>query len=555
MNNRTNHEVELPGGMTEAELQATIYFAVGVTSESGYDAYKLMVAGDRASTPLLEAADNSGYSIGTIQTDLGQHYQPRIPNGENVPRDLLSAYQGWAGINHPDWVITDPSVLQQTLDDLGRDGRTIKNRDHGRPLDASIKSKLDAFLTSSDGITWTHNRDIAQVAKIMNNAIPALQRSDVYLNSGKDDQIRLAAMVAKAYNQNERLCTNLLDGLRNNRYNNVDEVKAAVDGLNPRRSGAQDYLETGRDRALLGAEVVVALHNSRPENPLHTAWQNLIANPLVNPTRLDQDAGSPHLGAEYATVKTLFIHYDVARGFVEALDRGGTYQYGAVDKANPSHFKGVGFYASGNDFAAWNRDGNGHSLTGGVWSSLEREDLIRVANPDNTIDLNIIRDGIQTRLLHVDRHAPPLRADRRRSFNDSHDTLALPAPQPVAIDALLGNDPRNPEHRDHAFFELLQRNLPPGTSDEMVAHVLLEAKIGKVRGVGDVEQIMVHNDRVFVMSKTPGFRAAVDLAQAPPPMQDTVQRSDALDAERMQRQQWLAQEQQLSRNPSMSRSL
>ncbi|WP_434990688.1 hypothetical protein [Xanthomonas melonis] len=57
--------------MTDQELRATLYFAVGVTSESGYAAYRLEVAGDNLRTPLLEPADNSGYTIGTIQTDLG----------------------------------------------------------------------------------------------------------------------------------------------------------------------------------------------------------------------------------------------------------------------------------------------------------------------------------------------------------------------------------------------------------------------------------------------------------------------------------------------------
>ena len=45
--------------LSDAELRAAIYFAVGVTSESGNRAYRLVVAGDRASTPRLEPADNS----------------------------------------------------------------------------------------------------------------------------------------------------------------------------------------------------------------------------------------------------------------------------------------------------------------------------------------------------------------------------------------------------------------------------------------------------------------------------------------------------------------
>jgi hypothetical protein len=78
--------------LTDQELRATLYFAVGVTSESGYSAFRLVVAGDNPRTPAIEPADNSGYTIGTIQTDLGQHYQPGLAGGENVPRDLVEAY-------------------------------------------------------------------------------------------------------------------------------------------------------------------------------------------------------------------------------------------------------------------------------------------------------------------------------------------------------------------------------------------------------------------------------------------------------------------------------
>ena len=133
-------------------MRATIYFAVGVTSESGNKAYMLAVAGDRTSTPLLEPADNSGYSIGTIQTDLGQHYQPSNPRGENVPRDLVNAYQDWARLDQPTWVLNDED-FSQTVSDLGRNGRQIRN-EGGRALDATVKSHLDTFLASEQGITW-----------------------------------------------------------------------------------------------------------------------------------------------------------------------------------------------------------------------------------------------------------------------------------------------------------------------------------------------------------------------------------------------------------------
>ncbi|MBB3807873.1 hypothetical protein FHR51_004074 [Xanthomonas arboricola] len=140
--------------LTDQELRATLYFAVGVSSESGYAAYQLEVAGDNISTPLLESADNSGYTIGTIQTDLGQHYQPNMPNGENVPRDLVNAYQQWAQGQQQDLVLSQQQV-DQTIADLGRNGRAIRV-DAGRPLDAEVRSKLDTFLSSNEGISWVH---------------------------------------------------------------------------------------------------------------------------------------------------------------------------------------------------------------------------------------------------------------------------------------------------------------------------------------------------------------------------------------------------------------
>ncbi|HZF98078.1 MAG TPA: hypothetical protein VEY92_07515, partial [Pseudoxanthomonas sp.] len=248
--------------LSDAELRAAIYFAVGVTSESGNKAYRLVVAGDRPSTPRLEPADNSGYSIGTIQTDLGQHYQPNNPEGENVPRDLVNAYQAWARRERPRSVLTEQEV-ERTVADLGRNGNQIRAQ-NGRPLDGKIKSNIDAFLASDAGITWVHDWDVEQVGKLMREVVPALRQSDVYRNASLDDQVRLAAMVTKAYNQNENLAGPLLERLRNNRYESLSDVNSAIDGLS-RPTG--DYFESGRDRALQGADVVNALRNANPASP------------------------------------------------------------------------------------------------------------------------------------------------------------------------------------------------------------------------------------------------------------------------------------------------
>lgn len=83
---------------------------------------------------------------------------------------------------------------------------------------------------------------------------------------------------------------------------------------------------------------------------------------------------------------------------------------------------------------------------------------------------------------------------------------------------------------------------------------MLQAKIGGVRNADELDKVIVQDGRAFVMGTTPGFRTAVDLSQIPPPMQETTQRSEALDQQHaMQRDQWLAQDQAQSRG--MHRSL
>ncbi|KRC31574.1 hypothetical protein ASE10_17805 [Lysobacter sp. Root76] len=379
---------------------------MGVSSESGEKAYGLAVAGDLADTARIETADRSGYTIGTIQTDLGQHYQPNVPGGENVPADLVNAYQAWARTHHSDWVLNQAPVNQTTAD-LGRKGTAIRD-EQGRDIDATVRSHLDSFLASDAGVTWVHDRDVAQVDKLMDRAIAPLQRSQVYRDASGDDQVKLAAMVAKVYNQNEAKARPILAALERGQYHSVNDVSDAIGNLSP---AATDYFQTGRDKALHGADVVNALRNSHPDSPLHPVWQHVTANPLINPTRLDQDRAHPNLPGEYATVRRLFVNYEQAEPFIHALDRGGAYQQARTSQTEPGRFNDNGVYAAGNDFVTWDRKGNGHAFVRGTWSEVDREDLSRVNQANRVVDLNIDRNGASERLLRVDRNAPALRAE------------------------------------------------------------------------------------------------------------------------------------------------
>lgn len=451
--------------LSDGEIRSTLYFAVGVTSESGYKAYQLAVAGDNPRTAAIEPADRSGYTIGTIQVDLGQHYQPNVPNGENVPRDLVSGYQAWARVEQRDWVLT-PQQEARTIEDLGRDGNAIR-ADGGRDLDATTRGRLDAFLASNEGIDWVHARDTAQVDRLMENVVAPLQRSDLYRNATQDDQVRLVTMVSKAYNQNEHLAAPMIRNLERGQYHSVADVDNAIGGLSSRHG---DYFETGRDRALLGADVANTLRGMHPGNPLRDAWRDVSSNPLVNPTRLGQDAAHPNLPAEYATVRTLFLHYDRAVPFVHALDQGGTYQHTQNDREHPGRLKGPGLVASGNDFAVWDKNGKGHANLGGQWVDFDRRNLTRVDNRDGTFDLNLTENGRTRSLMHVDPNAPALRPARGNAEPNAPERTGAPAQpqggQPPHAPAPAHGHGRRPDQallddRDHPRNGMYQQALAP----------------------------------------------------------------------------------------------
>jgi len=72
--------------------------------------------------------------------------------------------------------------------------------------------------------------------------------------------------------------------------------------------------------------------------------------------------------------------------------------------------------------------------------------------------------------------------------------------------------------------------------------------------VDRLEHVSVHDNKVFVSGRNFLGMTSVDLSQTPPPMEDTVQQSQRLDQQlALERQQWLAQQQEQARNgPSMS---
>jgi hypothetical protein len=388
--------------LSDAELNAVSYYAIGVGSEGsigGRDVSNRLSFAGNIVNGRMEPVGNSGFSIGTLQTDLGQHPE--------VARTLVGAYQDWARANHPEWVL-DARQQTQTIDDLSRNGNTIRAQG-GREMDATVKSHLGQFLQSEDGIRYIHGNDVIQADKLMRDVYTPLRETALYQNATPDDQVRLAAIVGKAYNQSEVWGGRILDRIESGQYRSVADVSNGVGAL---LRGDEDYMQTGRDAAVRGANVVNALRNSDPQSPLRATWDNVLTNPLADPTQLGRDPARPNQRFEYDTVKDLFLQKEAAPAFIRALDDGANSQHMRVFRDRQGRTIGDdGLDAAGNNFVVWNRDGNGIANINGAWREFDRENLVRTQNRDGTVDLSLNENGRQTPLLHVDPRARALRAE------------------------------------------------------------------------------------------------------------------------------------------------
>ena len=79
-----------------------------------------------------------------------------------------------------------------------------------------------------------------------------------------------------------------------------------------------------------------------------------------------------------------------------------------------------------------------------------------------------------------------------------------------------------------ALYDELKQRLPSGLPEDRLAQIALAAKEGGVRA-GQVRAVLVENDIVYVAGRVPGALGQVDLNRPAPPLQETLQRSAALE--------------------------
>ncbi|WP_267123526.1 lipase family protein [Xanthomonas sacchari] len=87
---------------------------------------------------------------------------------------------------------------------------------------------------------------------------------------------------------------------------------------------------------------------------------------------------------------------------------------------------------------------------------------------------------------------------------------------------------------DQTMFARIRRDVPTRIDDAHVAQAMLGAKRAGIADADKIDRVQIAGNTLWVSGTTPGFRAATDVAQAPSPMHETVQQTQAFNQQRAQ---------------------
>jgi len=381
---------------SDAEIRAALYYAVGVASEGGRQSFTMVVAGDNRSTALLEPAGNSGYSIGTLQTDLGQRYQPDVEGGVNVPRDLVEATQAWALAHAPKRAFPDQANIDFAIADFGRTGEKIREHD-GRDVDAEALARVNAFLGSQHGVAWVHARDAAQVDRVMTEAIVPLQATAAYQAMSPDERIMAAVMVGKLFNQNERRGERVSDEVAAGTISDVAEINARIDGHG-------GYLRSGNDHATTGLAPITALRAAPEGTAFAAVWADVQSDPVRLPVLAERDLPASGVDRSHQILRELALDPERGARIVDAANRGAQQSFGRAPA------EGGGAMVAGDTVALWGSRGDVQVFRDRQWESVDRALVQRIGDRSNH-ELHLAGDGQTESLLRVDASFPSLRSN------------------------------------------------------------------------------------------------------------------------------------------------
>lgn len=192
-------------------LAGATYFVVGRGTEGGSSSYHLSIAGITSGTADPHWGDashivaNSGYSLGTIQVDLGQRGTWALgatdgaalkPGQTSYVDGIIGQASQYARDHHLPFT-GDTAQLRTDLLSHG-------NGEHGRTtltfIDTDTRDSIDAWAASDQGKQWIHRH--IDYPQIRNATQSALDMLDTYgKNIPEEHRLETIALLAKTENQ------------------------------------------------------------------------------------------------------------------------------------------------------------------------------------------------------------------------------------------------------------------------------------------------------------------------------------------------------------------
>jgi len=188
-------------------LTGATYFVVGRGTEGGPSPYRLAIAGvtDANWGKLDKVAANSGYSLGTIQVDLGQRGTwalgatdgAALKLGETTYVDGIIDQAAKYAKGHDLKFTSDTAQLRT---DLLTHGDGERGRTSLTFIDTDTRNSINAWASSEDGQKWIHkNIDYPQIRQATQSAMDMLDKYGK--NIPEDRRLETVAILAKTENQ------------------------------------------------------------------------------------------------------------------------------------------------------------------------------------------------------------------------------------------------------------------------------------------------------------------------------------------------------------------
>lgn len=192
-------------------LAGATYFVVGRGTEGGPSSYHLSIAGVTSGTSdpnwgnAHKVVADSGYSLGTIQVDLGKRGTWALGSADGAaPKPGETTYVDGIIDQAAKYAKDHDLKFTQNTAQLRTDLLSHGNGEHGRStlafIDTDTRNSINAWASSEDGQKWIHkNVDYPQIKNATQSSMDILDKYGK--NIPEEHRLETIAILAKTENQ------------------------------------------------------------------------------------------------------------------------------------------------------------------------------------------------------------------------------------------------------------------------------------------------------------------------------------------------------------------